>query len=416
MSPLHQVLKSSRAAIDLASIMVGVIIIGIIGGIIGATVFAVIPWTQDKAAKQQLESIHTAENAFFGLNSDANAVLKNTTVRSTFADSTQLSANDLLTEGQTYCVTKINSGKGYNAYVRSASGKVFAASNVDQQATVYTGTSCLDGTDSGAPQTPVTATLTQFTINCPAGVTTAGLPFAGTISGTATWSDGVKSTSLQRTVTPETEYTVVFDGTFTDLLSRGILTSAQRSCVRSMDYWGNDSKTWNASYGLSEMVNLTSAPTQIPSSVTNLRNMFLYDRNFNSSNVSTWNVSKVTDFSEMFSRASIFNQDISNWDTSSAKDMHSMFDNALAFNQSLNKWNVSGVIDMSQMFFAASKFNQNLASWDTSKVMNMQSMFGFATVFNQNISGWNVTNVTNYTTFKDRSALTNANTPTKFLA
>jgi surface protein len=415
MSPLHQVLKSSRAAIDLASIMVGVIIIGIIGGIIGATVFAVIPWTQDKAAKQQLESIHTAENAFFGLNSDTNAVLKNTTVRSTFADSTQLSANDLLTEGQTYCVTKINSGKGYNAYVRSASGKVFAASNVDQQPTVYTGASCLDGTDSGAPQTPVTATLTQFTINCPAGVTTAGLPFAGTISGTATWSDGVKSASLQRTVTPETEYKVVFDGTFTSMIS-DVLSNAQRSCIRSMDYWGNDSKTLNASYGLSQMVNLTSVPTQIPSSVTNLRNMFLYDRNFNSSNISTWNVSQVTDFSEMFSRASIFNQDISNWDTSSALTMASMFDNALAFNKPLNKWDVSNVKDMRLMFFAASAFNQNLASWNTGNVVYMQSMFMYGTVFNQNISGWNVTNVTNYTTFKDRSALTNANTPAKFLA
>jgi surface protein len=415
MSSLHQISKSSRAAIDLASIMVGIIIIGLIGGVIGATVFAVIPWTQDKAAKQQLESIHTAENAFFGLNSDTNAVLKNTTVRSTFADSTQLSANDLLVEGQTYCVTKIDSGKGYNAYVRSASGKVFAASNVDQQPTVYTGASCLDGTDSGAPQTPVTATLTQFTINCPAGVTTAGLPFAGTISGTATWSDGVKSTSLQRTVTPETEYKVVFDGTFTSMIS-DVLSNAQRSCIRSMDYWGNDSKTWNASYGLSQMVNLTSVPTQIPSSVTNLRNMFLYDRNFNSSNISTWNVSQVTDFSEMFSRASIFNQDISNWDTSSALTMASMFDNALAFNQPLNKWNVSNVKDMRLMFFAASAFNQNLASWNTGNVVYMQSMFMYGTVFNQNISGWNVTNVTNYTTFKDRSALTNANTPAKFLA
>jgi hypothetical protein len=49
-------------AIDLASIMVGVLVIGIIAGVISATVFAVVPWSQDNAAKSNLDSIHTAES------------------------------------------------------------------------------------------------------------------------------------------------------------------------------------------------------------------------------------------------------------------------------------------------------------------------------------------------------------------
>jgi len=128
---LHNVLKSSRAAIDLASIMVGIIIIGLIGGVIAATVFAVIPWSQDKAAKQQLESIHTAENALYGLSSDANVDLKGNVGNATFTDSARLDANNLLTlntAGQ-YCVVQTSDGKDYHAYSHSGSGKWFVATN-----------------------------------------------------------------------------------------------------------------------------------------------------------------------------------------------------------------------------------------------------------------------------------------------
>lgn len=55
-------LCNTSGAIDLASIMVGVLVIGIIGGIISATVFSVIPWSQDEAAKSSLDSVATAQS------------------------------------------------------------------------------------------------------------------------------------------------------------------------------------------------------------------------------------------------------------------------------------------------------------------------------------------------------------------
>jgi len=67
----REVFVNEDGAIDLASIMVGIIVIGLIGGVIAATVFAIIPWAQDNAAKQQLDSIATAQDAFLGLTSDA---------------------------------------------------------------------------------------------------------------------------------------------------------------------------------------------------------------------------------------------------------------------------------------------------------------------------------------------------------
>ena len=67
---VKEAFKNEAGAIDLASIMVGIIVIGLIGGVIAATVFAVIPWAQDNAAKQQLDSIASAQNAYIGLSTE----------------------------------------------------------------------------------------------------------------------------------------------------------------------------------------------------------------------------------------------------------------------------------------------------------------------------------------------------------
>ena len=59
---IRQRLNGATGAIDLASIMVGVLVIGIIGGVIAATVLAVIPWSQDAAARGNLDAVRTAQS------------------------------------------------------------------------------------------------------------------------------------------------------------------------------------------------------------------------------------------------------------------------------------------------------------------------------------------------------------------
>ena len=65
----------------------------------------------------------------------------------------------------------------------------------------------------------------------------------------------------------------------------------------------------------------------------------------------------------MFSDASSFNGDISSWDVSSVSDMSIMFYGATSFNQPLDTWDVSSVTSMFSMFLDAESFNQNLGSW-----------------------------------------------------
>ena len=52
-----------------------------------------------------------------------------------------------------------------------------------------------------------------------------------------------------------------------------------------------------------------------------------------------------------------------------------MFDNCSVFNSDLSSWDVSNVTDMNEMFAFCGVFNRDLSSWDVSKVTDMLGMF-----------------------------------------
>ncbi len=178
-------------------------------------------------------------------------------------------------------------------------------------------------------------------------------------------------------------------------------------------------------------------------------------QNFNQ-DISSWDVSNVTNMSYMFHYAESFNRNISNWMTNKVQNMEHMFDYAESFDQNISNWlvpsvssfacfddntsatwtsdkkpkfkltkadlvrmiakekdvtlaNVSAITDMSYLMDSVAtylgkdvnkcsivqNFDQDISSWNVSSVTNMSYMFHQANSFNQDISGWNVSNVTN---------------------
>ena len=129
------------------------------------------------------------------------------------------------------------------------------------------------------------------------------------------------------------------------------------------------------------------------STLTDLSSAFQNQSSFNQ-DIGSWDTSNVTTMNKMFRDATAFDQDIGSWDTSSVTTMSVMFFSASAFNQDIGSWDTSSVTTMSAMFFRATSFNQDIGSWDTSSVTTMSYMFSSASAFNQDIGSWDTSSVT----------------------
>lgn len=95
--------------------------------------------------------------------------------------------------------------------------------------------------------------------------------------------------------------------------------------------------------------------------------------------------SEITDMSFVFTYGrKSFNGDISSWDVSNVTNMKWMFVDS-DFNGDISDWDVSKVNDMGQMFMY-SKFNGDISEWNVKKSTNMQDMFFDSAM--KNIPDW----------------------------
>ena len=264
---------------------------------------------------------------------------------------------------------------------------------------------------------------------------TVQLPITSITSAiTIVWGDG----SSESSTTSYQTHTYASHGTYTVVVTGGAFSrfggvTSNQAVFTAVQQWGTYQPT-SMQGAFVGWVNLTSVPTIIPSSVTNMQAMFLGASAFNGSigswntanvtnmyamfknasafnqpvNTSTvsgvtyWDTSKVTNMREMFYGASAFNQPVDSWVTSKVTNMQFMFFDARAFNQPVNTstvlgvtyWDTSKVQTISHMFRGALAFNQPVNLWDTSSMSNMSNAFQYATAFNQPVNSWNTSNVT----------------------
>ena len=73
----------------------------------------------------------------------------------------------------------------------------------------------------------------------------------------------------------------------------------------------------------------------------------------------------------------IFNQDISGWDVSNVTSFSNMFANNTSFNQPIGNWTINTTpgdnVNMIGMLYNTDAFNQNISSWDMRNVTSLQS-------------------------------------------
>ncbi|WP_109831510.1 BspA family leucine-rich repeat surface protein [Reichenbachiella versicolor] len=230
-------------------------------------------------------------------------------------------------------------------------------------------------------------TPTSLTITIPTNPTY-------TYNYTVDWGDGSDIESYEgdasHTYTTEGDYTVKVQGEFPAIFFNG---SGSSLFIQEVTSWGEiEWKTMQFAFKGCTNIEVTASDAPDLSSVSTMERMFSGAASLNQ-NLSSWDVSKVTNMVGTFRRAQSFNQPL-DWDVSSVTDMKDMFYQASSFDQDLSGWDVSSVRNMKRMFNSATSFNQNLSSWEVSKVTDMNSMFRGASSFNQALN-WDVSNVTN---------------------
>ena len=222
------------------------------------------------------------------------------------------------------------------------------------------------------------------------------------------WGDGsvsasTTSTNLTHSYSLPGIYNVNVYGRFD-----GIFNNNSNEADKILDVlnWGNIKWRFfsDSFYGCANLTGLTATPPIFNVVNSDFSNVFTSASNFNQ-DIGSWDVGGVISMSDMFNSASNFNQPIGSWDVSNVQFMNRMFFQATNFNQDIGSWDVGGVTSMLQMFASASNFNQDIGSWDVGSVITMQSMFASASNFNQNIGSWNVSGVTNMSSMLNNTAI-----------
>jgi len=122
------------------------------------------------------------------------------------------------------------------------------------------------------------------------------------------------------------------------------------------------------------------------SSVTDMTNMFFGCFVFTGMGIESWDVSNCTNFTQMFFAAHIMSAGIGSWNMSSATNIGGMFRSANNFNVDVNAWDVSNVTTFNHCFNNTS-MTYDLDNWDMSSAVTIHAMFGSSN-YNGDITGW----------------------------
>lgn len=186
------------------------------------------------------------------------------------------------------------------------------------------------------------------------------LPFQGSVNVTVDWGDGTTNTY---TTSGGRGHTYQTEGTYTVSIAGKLSSFGFNPTNIMLVKVKNFGDLGLTSFGdfFVNAANLIEVPPNLPPTITSTRLMFYGCKSLNS-DISNWNVKRVTNMFGMFLKCTSFNQDLSKWDVSNVTNMSSLFGNCVSFNQTISNWNVSKVTDMNGMFSDCSSFNQDISN------------------------------------------------------
>lgn len=147
----------------------------------------------------------------------------------------------------------------------------------------------------------------------------------------------------------------------------------------------NNAKDCTAMFrGKSNIYVISNTTNWDVSNVTNMTEMFMYCRNLTHLSVNNWNTSNVTNMANMFMGCNSlkFVNGLHTWDVSNVTNMVNMFrdcdvlNSDLYYQYRLGNWKPSNVVDMTDMFRNCQHINEvTMSSWDVSNVKYTRGMY-----------------------------------------
>ena len=129
------------------------------------------------------------------------------------------------------------------------------------------------------------------------------------------------------------------------------------------------------------------------SNITNMSQMFYGCVSFLGLGLETWNTYWLSNTFNMFRYCHSLICDLSRWNVSNLNFAKCMFNGCSNFNSDLSRWQFKHLEHTNFMFYDCENFNSDLSGWDVSKVKVMNDMFVGCKNLTSDFSSWNISNV-----------------------
>ncbi len=218
----------------------------------------------------------------------------------------------------------------------------------------------------------------------------------GVYSGTIDWGDGGATSVLSfanraHVYATAGTYTITISGTIEGWQFNN---GGDKAKITDVSNWGNLTITTNkAFFGCSNLlVSATDAPTI---TTTDLQSTFRAT-DLTGADLTSWDVSGVTNFLGCFFQSDFEGGNVSTWDVSSGVDFDSCFGFS-DFDGDVSSWNLASALYVDFLFYSTPNFNSDITI--TSATTNVNSMLQRAPSFDQDISNWSVAQITQFGNF-----------------
>jgi len=218
------------------------------------------------------------------------------------------------------------------------------------------------------------------------------LPWIGTYD--VDWGDGTLDSGVTNTQTHTYASAGTYDIAVTATTGKIYFNNGgDKAKLLDIKNWGTCQWTnLDRSFmGCNSLTDVTATDTPDFSNLIYLSLLFYNATSLTSVDVSSWDVSNVEQFDNMFVNCDITSLDVSNWNVSNAINLYDFVGVcSLLTTLDVSNWNVGNCSNFKLMFRNCPLLNPDVSNWDISSMTGVRNMFANVDSFDRSLANWGV--------------------------